>query len=109
MTQKISERIKKTVRGTRQDIDRRLLNFTNGSVAGFKNKVKKHTSVDLDKVDLNSELARNVAIRVLEKAQGIRKNITKDELIKAAKKTMKAKVKAKASSKTKTKPKKTKK
>lgn len=87
MTKGFTELLKKKVITTKQDIDHKILNVASDSLKNIKSQFKKHTSLDLDKVDLNSQLARNVAIRVLEKAQEVRKNLTKEELVRVSKNT----------------------
>jgi hypothetical protein len=85
MAKFISNQLKNKIKNTKQDIDRKILALANESLSGIKNQVQKHTSLDMDKLELNSDLARNVAIRVLEKAQEVRKSLTTDELIKLSK------------------------
>ncbi|MCB0357302.1 MAG: hypothetical protein KDD40_09860 [Bdellovibrionales bacterium] len=85
MTGKFHQDLKRKFKDTKQDIDRKLLNLTTESTKAIKSQIKKHTSLDLDKVDINGQLAHDVALKVLEKAQDIRKNITTEELIKASK------------------------
>jgi len=83
----LTERLKKKVITTKQDVDQKILKVANDSIKSLKTQVKNYTSLDLDKMDINGQLARDVAVRVLEKAQDIRKNLTTQELIKASKKT----------------------
>ncbi len=77
--------IKSKLVNKKQDLDRIILNVANESLRGIRTQVKKHTSLNLDDIELNSDLARNVAVKVLEKAQEIRKNLSKEELIAASK------------------------
>lgn len=87
MAMGIPDKLKDRVKTTKLDIDRKILTLTSESVKAIKTKVQKHTDIDVNSVEFNSQLARDVALKVLEKAQDIRKNLSKEELIKASVKT----------------------
>lgn len=87
MNYKLGERLKKKVIDTKQDIDQKLLNVATESFNNLKNQLQKHNLVKFDNIDSNGQLAIDIALKVLEKAQMVRKNLTTEELVKASKAT----------------------